>query len=57
METLRANSKMQLKRGFDIDFNRLLNSQNLYLLILCQSKTKNNSSFLLTIAILEHQNC
>ena len=57
METLRANSKMQLKRGFDIDFNRLLNSQNLYLLILCQSKTKNNSSFLLTIAILEHRNC
>ena len=37
-----------------MDFKRFLNSQNLYLY---RRKTKNNSPFLLTIAILEHQNC
>ena len=36
------------------DFNRFFNNQNLYL---CQRKTKNNSPFVLTIAILEHRNC
>ena len=43
-----------ISRGFVIDFNRFLNSQNLDL---CQRKPKTNSPFFLTIAILEHWNC
>ena len=35
-------------------FKGFLNSQNLYL---CRRKPKNNGPVLLTIAILEHQNC
>ena len=39
-------------KGFVTDFNRFLNSQNLYLY---RRKPKNNGPFLLTIAILEHR--
>ena len=38
-------------RGFVADFNRFLNSQNIYL---CCIKLKNNGPFLLHFAILEH---